>query len=262
MSTNLPAGVYVAGQGPAIVLLHSSLSSAKQWNLLINELQQNYTCISFDLLGYGAAPEVDKPLNHNLSSELSRINSVIKDIIGEQPFHLVGHSCGGAIALKLAVGNNSKVLSLSLFEPVAFHLLNDQPGCGGQTDIFAGKLESDDLISATKYFIDFCNGQGAYDSLAISAKSKMHQGMHKVRLDHNALMAEKYTLAELKNIQCSSLIMLGDRSPDLIQQLGQLIISNLLNVNSKVFDAGHMAPLTHAKVVNLAISHHIQSTGL
>src|SRR3546814_6449107 len=42
---------------------------------------------------------------------------------GASDFHLVGHSYGGAVALKIALTRPQRVLSLTLIEPVVFHLL-------------------------------------------------------------------------------------------------------------------------------------------
>src|SRR3546814_1285704 len=43
--------------------------------------------------------------------------------IGAPAFHLVGHSYGGAVPLKIALSQPQRVLSLTLIEPVLFHLL-------------------------------------------------------------------------------------------------------------------------------------------
>ena len=41
---------------PAIVLLHSSMSSKAQWATLVDQLAPDFRSIPLDLLGYGAAP--------------------------------------------------------------------------------------------------------------------------------------------------------------------------------------------------------------
>src|SRR6185503_3141479 len=41
------------------------------------------------------------------------------------PAHLVGHSYGGAVALNVAHSRGAMLRSLTLIEPVAFHLLRD-----------------------------------------------------------------------------------------------------------------------------------------
>ena len=119
----LPTGIKVSGQGPAVVMLHSSLSSSKQWLWLVSQLEPNYTVINCDFLGYGDAEDVSEPDNYSFDVEVARIHQALDIVIPNQSYHLVGHSCGGAIALKLAVEAPERVLSMSLYEPVAFHLL-------------------------------------------------------------------------------------------------------------------------------------------
>ena len=122
LDKELPQGIHLSGQGTAVVLLHSSLSSGRQWQLLVKQLKENYKVINIDILGYGQAPDVIDAVGYDLNVEINRINKALTVLIPEQKYHLVGHSCGGGLALKLSVEQPEKVLSLSLFEPVAFHL--------------------------------------------------------------------------------------------------------------------------------------------
>lgn len=48
----------LAGQGPAILLIHGIGDSSQSWRDLIGSLARNYTVIAPDLLGHG---ESDKP---------------------------------------------------------------------------------------------------------------------------------------------------------------------------------------------------------
>ena len=112
---------------PAIVLLHSSMSSKAQWATLSTQLADKYRCIPLDLLGYGAAPfpaGAGPDYVHTLAHEAEAINAALAtELAPGEPFHLVGHSYGGASALHLARQAPERVLSLALHEPVAFHLL-------------------------------------------------------------------------------------------------------------------------------------------
>ena len=56
-----------------------------------------------------------------LDDELALLNSVFR-AAGDR-FHLIGHSYGGAIALKAALADRKRVLSLVLYETVLFSAL-------------------------------------------------------------------------------------------------------------------------------------------
>lgn len=124
--TNILNGIHVSGEGPVVVLLHSALSSSIQWKVLCNELNNNFTVVNVDILGYGEADAVECESSYSLSVETKRIQKALALLNLNNAYHIAGHSCGGAIALKLAVENPNKLLSLALYEPVAFHLLEEK----------------------------------------------------------------------------------------------------------------------------------------
>ncbi|WP_440873758.1 alpha/beta fold hydrolase [Thalassotalea sp. PLHSN55] len=252
-------GVYVNGSGPAIVLLHSSLSSAKQWLPLVGMLKNTFTLINIDILGYGKAPKVADPTNYNFDVEIDRINLAIKQLIGEQSFHLVGHSCGGAIALKLAVQAPEKLLSLSLFEPVAFHLFEQGSENRQLADSFADNVANKDNVAAAIAFTDFWNQAGFFNALPEKMQQLMAADMPKVNLDFIGLISEQYLLNDLAAINCPSVIMTGEYSPALSRDLAKMIANDLPNAKEKSFKAGHMAPISHAQDVQTYIGEFLSS---
>ncbi|WDE06848.1 alpha/beta fold hydrolase [Thalassomonas viridans] len=257
--SNLPRGVYVTGQGPAVVLLHSSLSSARQWQYLVSLLKADFTVINFDMLGYGKAEKVDDGDNYDLNVETARINQVLQQVIGEAPYHLVGHSCGGAIALKLSVEAPEKLLSLALFEPVAFHLLPRGSEQRQQADDFKNQVFIDDAYLAAEIFTNFWNKPGFFKSLPKKMQDLMAADIAKVNLDFKGLIAESYTLADLSGITCRALFMHGNESPGLSRHLGQIISQALPQVSEQAFDAGHMGPVSHSEQIHPVIADFIRA---
>ncbi|XQW86128.1 alpha/beta fold hydrolase [Thalassotalea piscium] len=245
----LPSGVYLSGQGPAVVFLHSSLSTARQWGPLTKVLSEKFTCINIDILGYGNAEKVTDKAAYDFSVELQRIRRILTECLDEQAYHLVGHSCGGAIALKLAVENPKKVLSLSLYEPVAFHLLPEGTEERAQSDSFASKIANLSSEQAAQVFTDFWNSEGFYLSLPTKLQTMMAADMEKVSLDFKGLISEKYQLKDLTAITCPSAIYSGSQSPHLSQFLAQEIADRLPNGHLIVMDAGHMGPINQADLV-------------
>ena len=63
-------GIYFSGQGTPVILLHSSLSSAKQWSALVKLLELNFLVINVDILGYGNADKVTDETNYNFDVEI------------------------------------------------------------------------------------------------------------------------------------------------------------------------------------------------
>jgi pimeloyl-ACP methyl ester carboxylesterase len=112
------------GMGSVVVLLHSSLSTKRQWQVLSERLAHSHRCIVFDLMGYGNAMHPPDRARFSVAEEVARIRARLAMLISSRTaIHVVGHSYGGAVALRLAQELQSQTRSLTLFEPVAFHLL-------------------------------------------------------------------------------------------------------------------------------------------
>jgi pimeloyl-ACP methyl ester carboxylesterase len=257
-------GFTVSGEGPVIIFLHSSLSSSKQWIRLANKLCDTYTCINIDLLGYGKADVVNDPSNFNFNVETLRIKNIVNSIAPNEKFHLVGHSCGGAIALKIAVEEPNNILSLTLFEPVAFHLLaqstdENHNRLALNVKEFSENIGSMNNKKGAESFIDFWNGKGFYSSLPSKIQSTMANDIEKVKLDFIGILNESYNFEALRNIHCPCLILLGKYSQEVSQVLSQAIVDSLTFVEFKSVKSGHMAPISHPSVVEPAIYSFIKN---
>lgn len=246
---------------PAVVLLHSSMSSKSQWLSLKAHLGDAYRFLPVDLLGYGASPfpaaaDAGEDYAHTLGHEVDAVIAAIAlELEPGEAFHLVGHSFGGACALHMARRMPQRVLSLTLFEPVAFHLLAAQhPAKVEIVDVVQRIAASATDRDATRIFIDYWNRPGAFDAAPDGAQEKMIAQIAKVRLDFEALLGEQATLDDLSMLTMPSLVMAGERSPAstrlLVEQLGQ----SLPNATAVQTRGAHMGPITHPDIVNPAIA--------
>src|SRR5689334_21037331 len=89
----------------AVVLLHSSGSSPRQWDALVEKLQQRFRPLAVELDG---------------GDDEARVGATLERLGGA---HVVGHSYGGAVALMVASRRPTLVESLALYEPVLFRAL-------------------------------------------------------------------------------------------------------------------------------------------
>ena len=244
---------------PAVVLLHSSMSSKSQWLPLKEQLRDGYNCIGVDLLGYGASPfpaDTGNGYVHTLAHEVDAVIAATASRLepGES-FHLIGHSFGGACALHMARRMPQRVLSLALFEPVAFHLLPAHDAARMEiVSVVDGIAASASDRDATRIFIDYWNRPGAFDDAPAPAQEKMVAQIAKVRLDFQALLGEQATLDDLSALTMPSLVMAGQRSPASTRLLAAQLAASLPNATHLETRGAHMAPITHADVVNPAIA--------
>src|SRR5262249_26673414 len=111
------------GSGEAVLLLHSSANTGSQWRSLMEMLQASYRLLAPDLYGYGETDPWPSNVPLRLTDEAALIDAVLARY--DRPIHLIGHSYGAAVGLRFAVEWPERLLSLTLIEPVAFHLLRD-----------------------------------------------------------------------------------------------------------------------------------------
>ena len=95
--------VFSMGQGVPVVLLHSAMSSKLQWYFLMRSLRKDFLTAAIDFYGSGQTPLPDKKIEtFCLNDEIALMDSLLQDVIPpDVPFHVVGHSYGASVGLRL-----------------------------------------------------------------------------------------------------------------------------------------------------------------
>src|SRR5262249_21381273 len=109
------------GKGPIVIAGHCSSASHKEWLPLIKELKSDWRVLAPDFIGYGQSQPWPATTPFSTEADVAVLLAVAKKARG--PLHLLGHSYGAALALEAARTLGSRVKSLTLIEPVSFHLL-------------------------------------------------------------------------------------------------------------------------------------------
>jgi len=109
----MPGGLHVAGAGPPIVLLHGLGGTADVWQPLVADLAQDHRVICPDLLGFGFS---DKPRDATYTpARHGQAIGAVLDALGlHQLDALVGHSCGGVVAVAVLAGGGVTAKRLAL----------------------------------------------------------------------------------------------------------------------------------------------------
>lgn len=248
------------GRGTPVILLHSSGASSGQWRVLADALSPRWRVIAPDLCGYGGSSPWLGSGAFTLAHEAQRLQKLLDDL--DEPVHLVGHSYGGAVALHLARMRCVRLRSLTLIEPVAFHLLRGRsgPDAAALAEItrLAGAVQRalvrGDLDGGYGRFVDYWSGRGTWEQLPAARRAQLAPQLAKVALDFEAALHEPGTLSEMRTLEAPTLLVRGARTVLPTQALCNLLAAALPNVHSEVLDAaGHMAPLTHREAVNRLI---------
>ena len=150
-----------------VVPLHSSGSSSRQWSALIERLSPSYDMRAVDLHGHGAQPAWPGRQPLALADEVTLVEPILREA---GPVHLVGHSYGGVVALKVAELHPRSVRSLVAYEPVLFRWLYDTDPASDAAcaviEVAAAirkALHARSYSGAARPFVDYWSGTGAWD---------------------------------------------------------------------------------------------------
>jgi pimeloyl-ACP methyl ester carboxylesterase len=247
-------GVLCIGRGRDVaVLLHASLGSKRQWVPLARRIESSLRSVAVDLWGYGDAPMPSRE-PHTLDHEVDRVHAQLVALFGFLPrVHLVGHSYGGAVALRFAQRHPARTASLALFEPVSFSLLQaDSPerwAIAAVREAMDIRFGWGDARGATSIFVDFWSGEGAFAALSPATQSALEARIAKVPLDFAAAAGAPVTAADLAQLRVPALLLGGTRSPAVTQSILTKLTRSLPAVRTGWLDTGHMGPVdAHPRV--------------
>jgi pimeloyl-ACP methyl ester carboxylesterase len=109
------------GHGPTVILAHGSGRTNELWASLGVALSSRYRVLAPRLLGYGRVEPRSGTMRLHPWSDCAAVLALTEQV-GES-VHIVGHSYGGTVALEAARALGRRTRSLTLIEPIAFHLL-------------------------------------------------------------------------------------------------------------------------------------------
>jgi pimeloyl-ACP methyl ester carboxylesterase len=245
-----------AGQGPAVVCLHSNASTSSQWRALMDRLALSHRVVAVDSIGAGKSPPWPDDAGPTLSDEAAFLEPVLA--AAAPPFFLVGHSYGAAVALIAALARPERIRALVLYEPPLIALLEaEAPGQAASTELrraaadAAASIAAGDAAAAARRFIDYWMGAGSWDSMPAARQTPIAASMTPIARWARALVEEPTPLAAFRALDVPVLFMVGSRSPASSRGVARLLVKTLPNVTVVECEGlGHMGPVTHPDVVN------------
>jgi pimeloyl-ACP methyl ester carboxylesterase len=246
-----------------VLLLHSSGMSSRQWGRLIEILEPEHRIVAPDLLGSGANPLWPDDQPFDLAMDVDAIERIV-DVVGE-PVHVVGHSYGGLLAVTLARRIPERILSLVVYDPVAFGVLHSENDAEGLADLArAGNNPTfTDFARGGsdawfEVFVDYWNGPGAWRGMSQSGRESFLRVGRKVFYEVWSLIHDRTPAPAYAGIDAPALFLGGEASPPAARRVVTLLAEAFSRGMVRFIPgAGHMGPLTHGTVVNQLIAAHI-----
>jgi pimeloyl-ACP methyl ester carboxylesterase len=252
-----------SGAGDSVVLLHAGGSSGRQWRKVAGSLEADYRLIAPDLFGFGETEpwSGSGDLTHNAQAALVR-ELIVK--VCNCPAHVVGHSYGGATAMRLWLMAPDLVRSLVFIEPILTPLL-PQVGedvlfaeyCAVAEDFLqcVGENRNED---AWRGFLNLRNGDGTWERLSDDAKKRFTKGTDQAVDAFKSNLNNPTTLEDCRGVSVSTTIICGANTTAPERRVTEILRDEIPNSAYEIIpEAEHMSPLTHPVEVAMLIRKHL-----
>jgi len=240
----------LSGAGDPTVLIHGSLVDRTTWEPVRSGLAQSLEVLTYDRRGHG---ESTGPLRKHPVRDDAGDLALLLEAIDLFPVHVIAHSYGGAVALRLALERPEMVRSLALHEPPFVGLLEDDPATAPEAErLRAGTAAIHALArsghpeAAAREIVDaFSVEGGAWDRLRPVVRQQLlrHVDRWSEELaDPEATQPDRAAIAELL---IPVLLTTGERSPPFLHRVTARLGGYLRNATIRTLPgAGHVPHLT------------------
>jgi pimeloyl-ACP methyl ester carboxylesterase len=254
------------GTGPPVIFVHGSASTRGQWRAAVLDLLPRFRVLAPDLHGYGATPPPPALESLAFDDEVELVDA-LADLVSED-VHLVGHSYGGALALRAASLRPERIASLVLIEPTAFHLLHrfGEHAAWREIESVATRhialAGAGDLAACADHFLGYWIGLDAWRTMPPDARARITQTMPKIAHEWRMVFAATDLYESVAAAGIPTLLVRGTATTLAARSVVEVLRDQLPQASLvEIEGAGHMSPVTHPAAVNAAIVQHLARSG-
>jgi pimeloyl-ACP methyl ester carboxylesterase len=256
-----------------VLFVHSTGTSPAMWRAVPSEALGGRAPLTPANLGYPPSPPLASGEKVTADDEIDHLLRAIPE--GEGRIHVVAHSYGATIALRLAErpAVRARLGSMFLAEPVLFGaLMNDDDGEVAKVDpeaVASARAafhpgspffvdEHGGRAAWLEHFIDYWNRPGSWAKLPDVLKQQALAVGWKMYQEVRICAAEDRPFREWR-IDVPTTIVFGERTTNHARAMTRALErthhgADLVVVEMK--GTGHMAPLTHPQLVAAEIGRH------
>ena len=253
------------GSGPVVMLVHSSVSGARQWRRLMDELKDEFHVRAVNLYGYGKTPPWSSDAPQTLDDQARLVETALPT--NADNVCVVGHSFGGSVAMKLAARLAGRVSRLVLLETNPFYLLKQS----GRADAFAEAMDLRNWVkkfglmgewaTVAGRFADYWGGAGSWQNMPAERRHAFAEAMKPNYFEWDAVMEETTPAEQWARLLPRSTLLVSDPNTVLpIREITAILRRSCpMWTHQEIAGGGHMAPLTRPDLINPLVRSFLQS---
>lgn len=249
-----------AGTGPLVVLVHASMSGARQWSSLSQALADRFRLRALNFFGYGRTPAWPAERPPSLDDYADLVVSAVPP--GARDVALIGHSFGGAVAMQAARRLGRQMAKLVLIEPSIFSLLES----GGRSEAYAEiAAVATDMTrlppeQAAERFIGYWTGGASWAATPPERQAAYVRAVDLVRHEFAAAFGSRTALREWRASlpRRTLVIAAADTKRPSREVVELLLLAGGGWEFARVPDGGHMSPLTRPQIVNPIVAAYLE----
>jgi len=239
-----------SGRGDPTVMIHGSLADGSSWERVRAGLSPSLRILVYDRRGHG---ESTGPLRtHPVEDDATDLAQLLEEI-DLFPVHVIAHSYGAAVALRLAADRPEMVRSLDLHEPPFLRLLEDDLATAPeaerlwtvtkamQTLVRAGEVEP-----AARQLADALSAEeGTWDRLRPEVRESVLGYMPRWAEELDDPEATRPDAGALAELLIPVLLTTGERSPPSMHRITGLLAERIGNATLRTLPGvGHVPHLS------------------
>ena len=222
----------IEGHGPPLYMVHGIGARKTTWRGVVDELAEDFTCVSYDLRGHGESPIPDPPYTLD---ELVEDLEALRGRLGHERIHVIGHSLGGMIGPAYARAHPDRVLSVGLLSTAAGRTSEDR----ARVRAVGSRMESEGIaevlptLVARWYTDDFCE---ARPDLIEKRIGEVNGTRPDVFLAVFHVYAETEMAPWLHEVDVPCLVLTGELDPGCNPRLNRFIADELPDSELVILD--------------------------
>jgi pimeloyl-ACP methyl ester carboxylesterase len=245
----------VHGEGPPILGIHGTPSSALLWVDAATALASRGRCIIYDRRGFFRSERPERFETVDLSDHVDDAAGLL-DALSATPAVVIGRSTGGQIALALARRFPDKVKALVLLEPAVFTVDPEAAAWAQRLRLSVLQAAAEDPALAAEAVFREALGDRFWESLPEELKELFTEAspavLAEIRGQGLDLSEEPLDFSgeELAEIGQPTLIISSEDSPEVLRRVNDRLAEALPDTEKVLATGGHLINPAHPAVLD------------